>query len=56
MLTFIFSMQLNNFIITMKSYIFKQLSGHFCGGVPSLWINCAEIVFAAAQPLGILIY
>ena len=24
----------------------------FCGGVPGMWMNCAEIVFAVAQPLG----
>ena len=23
----------------------------FCGGVPGFWMNCAEIVFAVAQPL-----
>ena len=28
------------------------ISGHFCGGVPALWMNFAEIVFAVAQPLG----
>ena len=27
----------------------------FCGGVPSLRMNCAEIVFAVAQPLGKLL-
>ena len=31
------------------------ISGHFCGGVPALWMNCAEIVFAVAQPLGKLL-
>ncbi len=27
----------------------------FCGWVPGLWMNCAEIVFAVAQPLGKLL-
>ena len=33
----------------------SKLLDIFCGGKPGLWMNCADIVFAVAQPLGKLL-